>query len=301
MQKKIILHCGAPKTGSSSFQHLLYGNVDLLRQAGFYVPAVSRKKRPKEDLRILLASLHKPNASKPAKVKNIRAVVERTFEEGAYHTLIISHEGVLGTPFAPGRKQFYGLADKSAEMIAKVFEGYNVEVRFFVRDYAGFVPSWYVQSVRMGSRLKFEEFVKRSRLAKASWKAPVGALVRHFGLSNVRVFDHADLARNTQATLAEAFPDVMAALGERGHDIPRKNKTIGKGMVNIYRRWNQIAPRLAPTPAMRKSVRHLVRHYVLLPLERFSRSEKLTLDPALAAELSARYRKELAAFRLEMS
>ena len=90
------------------------------------------------------------------------------------------------------------------------------------------------------------------------------------------------------------FPDVMAALGDKGRELPSKNISIGAGMVEIYRRWNEISERISPTASSRKTIQHLGRRYALLPFERFSKSEKLKLPPALAAELSARFRADAA-------
>jgi hypothetical protein len=86
----------------------------------------------------------------------------------------------------------------------------------------------------------------------------------------------------------------MAALGEKGRQLPAKNISIGAGMVEIYRRWNVISDRLAPNGSVRKTVQHLGRRYALLPFERFSKSEKLRLPQELAEALSARYRGDAA-------
>lgn len=293
MKPKIILHCGAPKTGSTSFQHLLYANIDLLAKAGFYCPSVSRKRREKDDLRILLGAVLREENDNPAFVERIRTVLSQVASDSGAHTLVISNESLLGKPASRKYPEFYERADGIARRVRHVLEGYDVEVRFVLRDYAGFLPSWYVQQVRMGSKQDFNGFLRAFDFDAVTWKTPVEALRRHFGPENVGIYDHADLVRDSHAFLTAMFPDVMAALGEKGRKLPSKNISIGRGMVETYRRWNVLSERLAPNGASRRTLHQIGRRYVLLPLERFSRSEKLVLPADLAASLSARYRADV--------
>ena len=293
MKRRIILHCGAPKTGSTSFQHMLYANRTHLLEAGFYSPAVSRKKRVKDDVRILLGEVMRPENDNQLFLHRIRNVLNGLFSESGAHTLIISNEGMLGKPFSPRYTGFYPRAVETAARLALVLEDYDVEVRFVVRDYAAFLPSWYVQSVRMGAKYTLEAFLKTYDFSTVSWTTPVDALRRNFPIDKVGIYDHADLVRNAYGFLTSAFPDIMAALGDRGRALPSKNHSIGQGMVNIYRRWNRLSDRIAWNPSSRRLIHHLGRRYGLLPLERFSNSPKIQLPAELAAAMSARYRADL--------
>ncbi len=295
MKPKIILHCGAPKTGSTSFQHLLYANIDRLAKAGFYCPSVSRKRRVKDDIRIMLGSILRPEHNNQSFVYRIREVLAEIHAETGAHTLIISNENMLGKPFANRHASFYERANETAQRLWMTLDDYDVDVRFVVRDYAKFLPSWYVQSVRMGSRVKFDNFQKVYDLDSVTWKTPVQALRQHFGNEKVEIYDHADLVRDSHAFLSAMFPEIMAVLGDRGRQLPNKNISIGGGMVEVYRRWNEIAGFIAPNVASLKVIRHIGRRYALLPFERFSKSEKLVLPPELAAQLSERYRADIAA------
>lgn len=296
MSRKIILHCGAPKTGSTSFQHMLYANRERMLKAGFYFPAVSRKKREDDDIRIMLANL-KGEGGRKKEVRQARKLIEKLFEESGAHTLIISNESLLGKPAAKGNKTFLPKADDAARLMAEAFEGYDVEVRFFIRDFAGFLPSWYVQQIRMGGDMDFEQFAKAYHLSKATWAPAVAALRRHFGVDRVEIHDHADLVKDAHGVFCRAFPAVMAALGEAGRNPPNKNSSIGKGMVNAYRRWNAIAERIGWSQKSRKSIQHFGRRYLLLPFERFSRSEKIRFDPEMAAKMTARYKADIEAIK----
>lgn len=293
MTQKIILHCGAPKTGSTSFQHMLYANHDILLNAGFYSPPVSRKKRVKDDIRILLGEVMRTGNDNQIFLHRVRNVIKSLYAESGAHTLIISNEGMLGKPFLPRYAGFYPRAMETAERLALVLEGYDIEVRFVVRDYAGFLPSWYVQSVRMGAKYTLRGFLDSYDFSTVTWKTPVDALRKHFDPARVGIYDHADLVRNPHAFLSSAFPEIMAALGERGRQLPSKNPSIGEGMVEIYRRWNQISERVAWNPAARRTIHHLGRRYALLPFERFSNSEKVRLPAEMAAELTVRYQADL--------
>lgn len=296
MARKIIIHCGAPKTGSTSFQHLLYDNRERLLKAGFYFPAVSRKKREPDDIRIMLSNL-KGEGGRKKEIRQVRKLVEALFEQNGMHTLVISNESLLGKPAVKGNKTFLPKAEESARLMAEALEGYDVEVRYFIRDFAGFLPSWYVQQVRMGSDMEFEKFVRVYNLEKATWVPAVAALRKHFGTERVEIYDHADLVRDAHGLFSRAFPEIMAALSEAGLSPPNKNMSIGKGMVNAYRRWNGIAERIGWSAASRKSIQHIGRRYVLLPFERFSKSEKVRFDPETAARMTARFKADIEAIK----
>ena len=297
MTRKIIIHCGAPKTGSTSFQHLLYDNRDRMLKAGFYYPAVSRKKREADDIRILLSSL-KGDANNKKALARIRKLVERLFEENKAHTLLISHEGLLGKPAFKGNRTFLPKAEDSARLISEALKDYDVQVRFFIRDFAGFLPSWYVQQVRMGNEMTFDDFARAYHFDKATWAPAVASLRRHFGAERVEVYDHADLVKDAHGVFSRAFPEVMAALGEAGRAPPNKNISIGRGMVDAYRRWNGMAGKLGWSQSSRKTIQHIGRRYVLLPFERFSKSEKIRFDAETAARMTARYKADIAEIKV---
>ncbi|MBL0373151.1 hypothetical protein JJB09_14035 [Rhizobium sp. KVB221] len=293
MTRKIILHCGAPKTGSTSFQHLLYGNHDALIAAGFYCPAVSRKKRPEDDIRLLLGEILRSGNSSPAFIDRIRTVIERLYAESGAHTLIISNEGMLGKPFAKKYPKFYQRAEAHAERISHALRGYDVEARFVIRDYSGFLPSWFVQQIRMGAKFTMEEFLEEYDFSSMTWTTAADALRRNFDPEKVGIYDHADLVKDPYGFLCAVFPDVMQALGENGRKLPNKNTSIGEGMVDMYRRWNRLAHKITWNYRSWRTVQHIGRRYGLLPFERFSNSEKVRLPKDVAAELKARYAADL--------
>jgi len=296
MSRKIIIHCGAPKTGSTSFQHMLYDNRERMLKAGFFYPAVSRKKREEDDIRIVLSNL-KGEGNRKKEVRQVRKLIEKLFAESGAHTLLISNEGLLGKPAIKGNKTFLPKADDSARLMAEALEGYDVEVRYFIRDFAGFLPSWYVQQVRMGNDMEFDRFTKAFNLDRATWAPAVASLRKHFGEERVQVFDHAALVKDAYGVFSRAFPTVMDALGEAGRNPPNKNTSIGKGMVNAYRRWNAISEKLGWSQKSRKSIQHVGRRYFLLPFERFSKSEKIRFDPETAKAMTARYKADIEAIK----
>lgn len=289
MKARIILHCGAPKTGSTSFQHLLYANRALLLEKGFYCPAVSRKRRMKDDIRILLEQMTRPENDNQAYRFHIGEVIEQIRRETGCHTLIISNENLLGKPFQGPRRRFYKHADERAERLHLALQDYDVEVRYVIRDYAGFLPSWYVQQVRMGNTIRFDDFLSSYNLKSMDWSVPVAALRRHFDPERVGIFDHVDMIADPTGFLRAMFPEVMAALGDKGRELPRKNTSIGVGMIERYRRWSELAAKITPNPLWRARVHHIGRRYALLPLERFSRSPKLVMPEDVVKTLKARY------------
>jgi hypothetical protein len=299
LNQKIILHCGAHKTGSTSFQHLLYTNRAKLLKAGIFCPAVSRQKREQDDVRNLLAKLARPDRHESADREHLCRVIDRIFSENGASTLVISNEDLLGAPLDRKRPDLYPRTELIAPLIANVLQGREVEVRFFIRDFSKFIPSWYVQQVRMGRTLDFAEFVGKFDFPSATWRPAVDALRRSFGMKNVRVFDHAELVRDTRGVLSQAFPEVMNALGDDDCQLLYKNATMDRRMVGFYLRWNRFTAWLGSNPNSTRTIQSIGRRYVLTRLERFSNSSKIQFEPDLAARLSAKYAQELAAIESE--
>jgi hypothetical protein len=297
MKPKIILHCGAQKTGASRIQQLFLANIDRLAQAGYDCPAGSRNARVRDDIRIMLGDVLRPQNDNQNFLYRIRAVLQEIQATRGAQTLIIANESMLGRPFTARQSGFYARADDLAQRIRLALDEYDVEIRFVIRDYSTFLPSWYVQSVRTGSRRTFEDFVMASDFASVDWNVPVRAMRRHFGADNVSVYDHADLVRDSHAFLSAMFPGVMAALGDHGHELNDKTRSIGRGMVEAYRCWNEISQRFVPNAEAHRIIHHIGRRYLIQPFERFSKSEKLRLPPEMAAELTARFKLHAAAIQ----
>ena len=209
----------------------------------------------------------------------------------------IARQVVYSEPAVKGNKTFLPKADDSARLMAEALEGYDVEVRYFIRDFAGFLPSWYVQQVRMGNDMEFDRFTKAYNLDRATWVPAVESLRKYFGTERVQIFDHAALVKDAHGVFCRAFPEIMEALGEAGRNPPNKNTSIGRGMVNAYRRWNAISERIGWSQKSKKTIQHIGRRYFLLPFERFSRSEKIKFDPETARQMTARYKADIEAIK----
>ncbi len=115
-----------------------------------------------------------------------RKRIDEIFADPSIHTFVLSNEGFLGKPFLPGKPDFLPKLDRQVAALARVLEGYRVEVRYFVRDFSGFLPSWYVQQVRMGWTQTFDEFLEGLEPDLLTWMPAVERLRATFGAGSVR-------------------------------------------------------------------------------------------------------------------
>jgi len=196
--RKIILHCGAPKTGSTSLQFLVGRHEDDLKELGIFYP---HRFISKDDVDILnrTFTLARQADDIAPYVARARGRLEEIFSDPDIHTILLSNESLLGEPFHYPDTVFFPLLDKSICLLQAVFEGYDVRVEYTMRDYASFMESYYVQFVRRGGHCSLKEFGKIFDIHKHSWSTVVTALNTAFGEQNVSIYDYHSINQNRDA------------------------------------------------------------------------------------------------------
>lgn len=144
MARKVIFHIGAPKTGTTFLQTVLWANRDVLRRQGICYPGnnlmdhyhASSNIRGKADSRV-------PSAADAW--KRLLQEVERW-----PHTALISHE-------------FFGMADadQAAAALAQLAPA-EVHLVFTARDYARQFPAMWQQALKMGIGDTFDDFMDKA-------------------------------------------------------------------------------------------------------------------------------------------
>lgn len=153
--KRLILHIGRHKTGTTSVQLFLNRNQEALRAQNILYPQsgrdVSAGQSPENR-----AAHHKIalclSSADPSSDEYLRAfAAELTKESRDYSTIILSSEA------------FQNVSDMSR--VANVFEGYSIEAIGYLREYLSYVASAYAQEVK-GSNLvaDFEFFEQKFSL-----------------------------------------------------------------------------------------------------------------------------------------
>lgn len=193
--------------------------------------------------------------------------------------ILISNESILGEPFERGSDEFYPHAERVAPILAEIFDGYDVDVSFVIRDFTSFIPSYYVQLVRRGDFRSLAGFYGTIDRSTLTWQRPAQALIAAFGRNRVKIYDYDDLRGSSHAMVQQVFSERL------GNDLPavqsenkRRNRSFGGFPLMVNRGSNYLSHKFG----VHSSSKHhrLIRRRILAPLSRILPSEKPRLSPA---------------------
>lgn len=254
-QKKIILHAGAPKTGSTSLQHALGNIEDMLQENRIYFPERLVSKKRIAPIHIALRNLYVAGKTEYA-ITQGRIILEELFKK--YDTIIISKEDVLMDLFPEGTmKTVFVSLQERLSLLETFFAGYPVTAFYTVRRWQSWLPSFYFQLVRRGETRSFKAYLNDLPAAEIDWRIPVQGLVKIFGAENCYIFHHEDLKKNQTLLLTE----MLRAAGisdPKTATVPRVNKTYGVGAIAYMRFWNRVLSIKKRSLKTRKFVRYRI-------------------------------------------
>lgn len=141
MSERVVLHIGAPKSGTTYLQTVLFANRSALAEAGVLVPGT---KHVGEYTRVALAMRTEQLGSGPA-ARTYREFV-RDVEKWA-GTSVLSQEWFCLTP------------DELIGRAVDDFGGERVEVVYSARNFVTQVPAAWQETLKLGAPETIEEFV----------------------------------------------------------------------------------------------------------------------------------------------
>jgi len=193
---KIALHMGAQKSGSTALQTALQNNAEMLLGHGVVTLP-----------RAVAANMF---------VYDIRPEARELIQSIGAPTLVITHEVMLGWPFGPVGglvpmyPYLYPETKNRIDFLAPIFDGFDVQVIFYIRDQATFLESFYIQSVQMGAAFSFDEWIAQIDLSRLSWQPIVEKIQSRFPVCVKRFEDEFSHSQSTAVHhfLALAAPSV---------------------------------------------------------------------------------------------
>ena len=259
-KKKVFIHIGVPKTGTTSIQRFFILNYDELKSKGVYYPIFDGQKRIKKFTEDYLSPgisdldtnldedfwaigpLHhflkndKNYASRS--YNDVKGYLEQAlsvFQNNNYQSLIISCES---------------LADLESDYIndlASFFSEYDCSIILYVRDETKYLESDYLERLKniyhgelyedisdfIESTLSF--YVRRNINTIISWGSFFG-----FDNINVRLFDKETLTDN------DAVKDFLSIIGfhEKINLYPVSNISLNNKYAPLLEKTNQVIPEL---------------------------------------------------------
>ncbi|UYV39010.1 hypothetical protein N4R57_08355 [Rhodobacteraceae bacterium D3-12] len=199
---KVILHIGAQRTATTSFQAYLRGNTDWLskRGVGYWGPHRTRRGGLFSGL---VRGSEQELAGEIEKAKReIGARVERLAKQGKTH-LIVSDENMLGTARLNVRaKQLYPDAAQHLERFARAFDGMVSGVVLSVRSLETYWPSALAFSLGRGGHLARADELDQIVEGPRGWRDVVSDTSAAFSGVDVTVDSYETYAPQPEKRLA---------------------------------------------------------------------------------------------------
>jgi hypothetical protein len=140
MKKRIVLHIGTHKTGTTSIQKALYLGREALAAAGVLYPTTDFDRGVRQKLRKQGEMSAVARRGRPRAVERERSALVSEFEASDAHTMIISEEGLSGPN------------PHCAEFFAPLAVDYQLDVVCYLRRQDLFVESFFNQIIKRAER-----------------------------------------------------------------------------------------------------------------------------------------------------
>ncbi|MDE0053193.1 MAG: hypothetical protein OXT64_02925 [Gammaproteobacteria bacterium] len=242
-RRRLILHGGTPKTGTSALQWCLDANRSVLAERGFWYPPPSNRREPKHQE--LIGALMAADQSR------FEGYVESSLSEmpSDTHTVILSTEGIFN--------HWWDLSPAAKGMLRGLADEFDFELCVWFREPESFAAALYAQYLRnpgtddspdvYGRDIDFSEAMRdpwfRRHLDYLGFYYEAQAL---FGTERVRAFL---FGSDTVSSFMEQYGTGALARS----DLPR-NESMREAGIRIMR----IANRFQLSPAEHDRVEDLV-------------------------------------------
>ncbi|MFD2793248.1 hypothetical protein ACFS27_06775 [Promicromonospora vindobonensis] len=151
--KHLVLHAGAHKTGTTLVQKALQANREAFGKKGYEVLV-------RNEYEIATGRVHSLWRRQGLAISNVNrgfAILRGQLE---HENLVLSHEDLLASVHSFRKGPIYGTAGDVLRIAHEELRPERTTLLFYVRRQDRFVESSYLQTVRMGSTLTFEEFME---------------------------------------------------------------------------------------------------------------------------------------------
>jgi hypothetical protein len=278
MAKKIIIHLGLHKTATTSLQEFLQGNAGkLLRRGVRYIPL----QRMRTDVTPLFWSVDK---SRRAKLTELLDAIDQ-------ETVLLSDENLIGTPGELTQGGLYTYAGNRVRTFCEDMKDSRITLFLTLREPHLFLTSMYSEYLRHNDFVSFEQFLTGFDIPGFSYAKAFAWLRKLPSNTRARVipFEAAEgggLVRITREIIEEACgPD---------SDIDLAAFPSQKSRSSYSKEELDLAAEIArqSCPFMSK----VFLNALDARDRRFGQTRFQPLSSAVIADLTSRYRSDLASF-----
>lgn len=167
--KHVVLHAGAAKTGTTLLQKALLATREAFDAEGYAVLV-------RHDFEAATGRAHARWRRQGASIREVNAGFSSLRDQLQHENLVLSHEDLFATVQSFRAGPVYQAAGDVLRIAQEELRPERTKVLFYVRRQDKFVESAYLQTVRMGSTLTFEEFMEPVRVENLRWDVLVDSM-----------------------------------------------------------------------------------------------------------------------------
>lgn len=247
--RRVIVHCGAQKTGSTSFHHFVQNNAEGLRGRVEVLTPI-RGTATRELGRISAQFSLDPKQHEAALIAAIQAVRDQVL--GAGCTCIISHENIAGAMMGrSGVNTLYPALPRIIALLERHLAPIRPDYVIYTREIESWKVSVHNQAVKTDNyQRSLAEFLDETRDC-GSWEQLQGDLTARLGAERLRFFrleDEPDTLRPGQQLLEFAGLDGGEIAALAALKRPR-NPGLNPGAMEFMRLMKEAG---LASPARRK-------------------------------------------------
>lgn len=193
--RKVYLHVGAHRTGSSSFQACMDANLERLNAMNFSLAYPSRDGIARGNIKLRMPPLHF-GPKKRAEVNAYNQEHLDTLFAKDRHVLL-SEENILGKVWAFYKGKFYNEMAANAAFMREALGGHIDHVMIVIRPYTGLYRSCYRKQSEDTIMEDFDIVSKGFVETKRTWTDVIRELVQGTQADNVTVVEMNSRGRST--------------------------------------------------------------------------------------------------------
>lgn len=244
MTKPVLIHAGAHRTGTSSFQLCLHENRAVLDRHGFDIAYPGRDGVPGGRLRLPLPRRRHGDKRIPQFAQQTRAVLTG-LSPAEDRGLILSEENIPGPMLHFYHGQFFPAARKRLLSLARALDGPPVHLLYVVRSYADLYVSAYRKRAEDNAVAPFSEIVPHFMAMDRGWPELIAEMRETLGPLRLTVLPY-EARGSSCALLARLVPGLdAAALSEPGRTVNQSATDAALEALQVRYRAGETLPRRA--------------------------------------------------------
>ena len=228
--KKIIIHVGTHKTGSTFLQRFLETEKRVLLEKH----KVAYIDKPT----FYFSGIGKTTEVSEKTVNQIKQDIKDAFARSSgANTVLLSYEYLTGNP-----ETGYDNAELIANTLKVALEGYKTEIIIVLRRQDYFLESMYTQLIHQGESLSFETYISSLPTEAFNWNTLLLAYESAFGSDSVKPIIYSEAFIDPKFDLLKLFLEALEINHfERSSEKQSVaiNKSVSRESLEIMRRLNK--------------------------------------------------------------